>query len=394
MNILYVHRTQGKGVEGVHIMGMVDSFRKMGHRVDILSPNSGKEPTPGNAPAAAKKASPLAAIAKHAPEIVFEFIELGYNFILKKRMAEMFEKTKYDFVYERTALMNYAAVDFCAERNVPIVLEVNFTADMPLVRHRSPLLEPLAKAIDLRILKKASHNLPVSTYLKDHMVKLGVPAEKITVITNAADPDIFRTGVSGEEIRKKFNLHGKTVVGFVGGFYPWHGLKLLVQAMEIAVKKAPSLSALLVGDGPMRPELEKMIAEKNLQPYFHFAGKMGHKDLPAYNAAFDLGTMPDSNVYGSPMKIFEYMAMGKPVVAADYGPLRDGIDHDVHGKLFKPQDPAAFAQSLVEMAQEPEKRTAMGKAGRQRIETDRNWFNQAKKVIEIYENIVKNTTRS
>lgn len=407
MNILYVHRTQGKGVEGVHIAGMVESWRKLGHHVDVLSPNSrpdlelnsdaaatmdakpvSREKSVTASTGPAKRSGGLAFLASHMPELGFEIMELGYNFLLSKRMAALFARKKYDFVFERTALMNFACVDFCAKRNVPVFLEVNFTADMPLVRKRSPLLEPLANAIDLRILKKASHNFPVSTYLKDHMVKRGVPAEKITVITNAADPDVFRLDVSGDTIRQKYNLNGKTVVGFVGGFYPWHGLELLVDAMELAVKRAPNLSALLVGDGPMRPVLEKKIKDKDLETYFHFAGKQGHKDLPGYNAAFDLGVMPDSNVYGSPMKIFEYMAMEKPVVAADYGPLRDGIDHNVHGKLFKPGDAAAFAQCLVEMANEPEKRVQMGKNGRERIVNDRNWLNQAKKVIEIYMNIV------
>ncbi len=408
MNILYVHRTQGHGVENVHVMGMVESWRKLGHQVDILSPNSrpdleqditSAKPSTGskgdrNMPAAKpKKSGALSFLASNMPEIGFEMMELGYNFLLKKRMETLFARKKYDFVFERTALMNYACVDFCAERNVPVFLEVNFTADMPLVRKRNAILEPLANAIDLRILKKASHNFPVSTYLKDHMVRRGVPANKITVITNAADPEVFRTDVSGESVRQKYNLKNKTVVGFVGGFYPWHGLELLVDAMEIAVKRAPNLAALLVGDGPMRPVLEKKIQEKKLEPYFHFAGKQGHKDLPAYNAAFDLGVMPDSNVYGSPMKIFEYMAMEKPVVAADYGPLRDGIDHNVHGKLFKPGDAEAFAQCLADMANEPEKRVQMGKKGRERVVTDRNWLNQSKKVIEIYEKIVHDSRR-
>ncbi len=389
MNILYVHRTQGKGVEGVHIMGVVDSFRKMGHTVDILSPTSAR----GSGAGPPRKSGMLTYLASHAPEIAFEMMELGYNFILKKRMADMFKAKNYSFVYERTALLNYASVDFCAARNIPIFLEVNFTADMPLVRKRSAILSPLANFVDQKILRGSSHNFPVSNYLKDHMVKRGIPADKITVLTNAADPEIFRPGVSGEAVRQKYHLEGKTVIGFVGGFYPWHGLQLLVNAMELAVQSAPSLSALLIGDGPMRPELERMIREKKLENYFHFTGKVVHDELPNFTAAIDLGVMPDSNEYGSPMKIFEYMAMEKPVVAADYGPLRDGIDPDVHGKLFKPQSVSEFARCLVEMANEPEKRKQMGKNGRERIVKDRNWLNQSKKIIEIYENIMQNSNR-
>jgi glycosyltransferase involved in cell wall biosynthesis len=381
MNILYVHRTQGGGVEGVHIRGVVNAFRKLGHHVDTLSPDSRGGET------SARDGSRFARFARHAPELVFETIELAYNAVLWRRLADAFARTRYDLVYERGALFNFAPVWFCARRRVPLFLEVNFTADMPLVRRRSALLRPLAGLVDTSVLLRADHCFAVSTYLRDNLISKGRPADGVTVLTNAADPDEFRPDISGDEVRRAFGLAGKTVIGFAGGFYPWHGLKLLLAALELAVARAPQLAVLLVGDGPMRPELEDIIRARKLESHVRLAGAVPHADLPRHIAAFDVGVMPDSNVYGSPMKVFEYMSMEKPVVAADYGPLRDAIVHDRHGKLFPPGSAEALGACLVEMAVEPERRREMGRAGRELVVQDRNWIHHAERIVATYDRI-------
>jgi glycosyltransferase involved in cell wall biosynthesis len=318
---------------------------------------------------------------------VFELMELGYNVVLWRRLANAFARLRYHFVYERSALLSFAAVRFCARRHVPVFVEVNFTADMPLVRARSSILRPLARVVDSSVLLRADHCFAVSSYLMDNLISKGRPADRITVLTNAADPDEFRPDISGDEVREAFNLAGRTIVGFAGGFYAWHGLKLLLASLERAVAKAPQLAVLLVGDGPMRPELEEVIRTRNLGAYVRLTGTVPHDELPKYIAAFDIGVMPDSNLYGSPMKVFEYMSMEKPVVAADYGPLRDAIVHNHNGMLFQPGSEEELAQCLVDMAVKPERRREMGRMGRDLILRDRNWDRHARRIIATYDRI-------
>ncbi len=383
MNIVYVHRTQGHGVEGVHIRGIADNFRRFGHGVDILSPGEDGKDSSSTKAVPAKK-SLLKTFASSAPEVVFELGELAYNFIVWRKLVRRLAAGPIDLIYERTALLSFAASLFGSRRGVPVFLEVNYTAYSPLVRKRSPLLSPLAKWIDRTNFRRATHIFVVSNYLKDHLAALGIDPQKITVMTNAADPDKFNPDMPGDAARARYGLEGKVVVGFVGGFYPWHGVDLLIESAQSAIRKDGRLALLLVGDGPLKPVLEQKVREAGLEKHVKFTGRVDHKDLPEITAAFDVGVMPDSNEYGSPMKIYEYMAMGKPVVAADYGPLRDGVEHGRNGLLFRPRDVETFTDTLIAIAADEGLRKKMGKEGRRLIETERNWKRNAERVLEAW----------
>jgi len=202
MNILYVHRTQGKGVEGVHIMSIVQSLRKMGHHVDIVSPSGA-----GNTGGSGGKTSLLKMLTRYLPEVVFEIAELFYNFVLIRKIKEQCSVRKYDLIFERTALMTFAAVRQANCMKIPIFLEVNFTAYTPLVRDRSWFLKPVAKMIDRSNFKNASHNFVVSNYLKDHLIELGIDESRVSVVPNAADPAIFMPGTSGEKMWRVYFLY-------------------------------------------------------------------------------------------------------------------------------------------------------------------------------------------
>jgi glycosyltransferase involved in cell wall biosynthesis len=138
---------------------------------------------------------------------------------------------------------------------------------------------------------------------------------------------------------------------------------------------------LLIGDGPMRRSLEKRTSKLGLKNRVQFIGYVSHNQLPEYIAAFDIAVMPNSNEYGSPMKIYEYMAMSKPVVAPSFVPLKDGINHSVEGLLFEPENTDELVHCLEKLIIDPSLRVRMGKYGRKRILTIHNWDNNAESVI-------------
>jgi len=167
------------------------------------------------------------------------------------------------------------------------------------------------------------------------------------------------------------------VVGFVGGFYPWHGLDRLVEAFRRCREAGLPGNLMLVGDGPERPRIEAQLEECGLRERALFAGPVDHASLPSWIAAMAVCVMPHSNDYGSPMKIFEYMGMGRAVLAPDLPPLRDVIDDGANGRLFAPDNDsdavAPLQQGLAELLGDDSLRTRLAEAGRLRVGESHTW---------------------
>lgn len=386
MNILYLHRTQGKDVEGVHIYEVVKALCNLGHRVTVVSPGGVEEfgnDKDGIRVQGRKDTGVFTVVSKYVPEICFELAEILYNFAAYNRISKILKEKKYDFIYERYAIFNWAGVKAAKKRNIPILLEINYTSYTPLYRKRSALLKPLAHWIDKRIFSKVNGFVAVSTYLRNHLVELKVSVEKVIVLTNAADPDKFSPDISGDKIREKYNIKDKKVIGFSGGFYPWHGLDLLTEAFMDIKKDYENIVLMLIGDGPLKEQLEKKVSEHAITKLVIFTGRVDHGELPEHIAAFDIAVMPDSNDYGSPMKVFEYMAMGKPVVAPKLGPLEDGIRHEKEGFLFRQKDIRELTEIIKRLLNDNNLMISAGKAARENILSKHTWDHSAKEIINL-----------
>lgn len=386
MKIAYLHRTQGKGVEGVHIREIARAWQKMGHKVEMVEPPAVSiwNESGGN-----KKAGLLGKvykiISRYTPEIVFEIFEATYNFNAGRRLRNIFKKDNYSFLYERYALFNWSGAKEAKRAGVPLIIEVNYTNHTPLYRKRSSIMRPFVNLAEKWVFKNADGFVVVSTYLKKHLIGRGVDKEKIIVLTNAADPEKFSPLTDGSDIRSRYKLDRKVIIGFVGGFYPWHGLDLLIDSFKLLAGDCADAVLLLVGDGPMKPSLEKKVLESGLKHRVYFPGTISHGNLPGYIAAFDIAIMPNSNEYGSPMKIFEYMAMEKPVVAPRFGPLEDGITHGKEGFLFEPQNVNDLVSCLRRLIENADLRRELGKNGRTRIMDRHNWQSNAMSVLDLVE---------
>lgn len=383
MRIVVDHRTQGQGVEGVHLLGMTRAFERAGAQVEIVSPPGVEVGTPGAAPV---KATGLRGLwwmlAERLPETVFELMEIAYNVPAFLRLRRALRSPRADALYERYAFFHVAGALAARAAGVPLVLEVNYTARTPLFRRRSRLLAPLARAAERFVFRRARLIVAVSNVLRDGIVAGGIPADRVVTLPNAADPERFRPEISGDRIRARHGLDGARVVGFVGAFFPWHGVGLLLDALGGLLREMPEAALLLVGDGPERDALEERVRREGLEGRVRFAGWAGHEDLPAHVAAFDIAVMPDSNEYGSPMKIYEYMAMGKPVVAPRLGPLEDGIVDGATGLLFARRDPAALREALRTLLADEPRRAAMGERARAHVLAHHTWEHNAARVLE------------
>lgn len=386
LKILYVHRTRGKGVEGVHIWGIVNALKSFGHDVLVVSPagiqteiTDGGENNSNN-----RKHILFEFISAHVPELVFEFAELLNNFVSLKLYNKLVLQFPPDLIYERYAIFSISGVKLANKKKIPFVLEVNYTSLTPLVRKRSNLLKPFAKMIDKWLFRRSSALVVVSTYLRNHLINdYGVEESKILVCPNAADPHLFNTEINPVKTINHIHLDNRKVIGFVGTFSPWHGVDLLVESISIVARQNPSILAVLIGDGPEKKRIKRLVSDLGLNKNVVFTGQIDHEILPRYIAAFDIGVMPDSNVYGSPMKIFEYMSLGKPVVVPSYGPLHDVIEHRVHGMIFEPGNKNSLAENILELLTDNVLFESMRVSARKHIENKHNWINNASTTMDF-----------
>ncbi|MFH2138129.1 MAG: glycosyltransferase family 4 protein [Candidatus Omnitrophota bacterium] len=371
MNIIYSHRTQGKGVEQTHINGIIKSFLRMGHDVDVLCPIVSS----GN-----KSKDELSKAAIKLPEIIFEFFEVFYNFIAWIKIVNISKKKRHHFIYERYAFFLIATVFFAKKNKIPFMLEVNYTSLNPLVRKRTKILLPLAKYVEKRLFDLADGIFVVSSFLKDQLIEMGVPEEKICVTPNAVDEDIFQNKLECADMEKN-RTNGEKTIGFVGGFYPWHGVDLLFEAIKILEKEKEALSLILIGEGPMKEKLEKL--SRDLKSKVIFTGFVEAIELPKFIMKMDICVMPNSNNYGSPMKIFEYMALGKPVVAPKLGPIEDVINDRENGFLFEPGNIIRLSECLKELLNDINLRNRIARNAKQKIFKRHLWRHNADKIISF-----------
>lgn len=377
--VLYLHRTQDGGAEQVHILGIVHAFEDAGIEVDMLSPKGLERASiqhGTSAPSHGGQRNAMFAFAsRHAPELIFELLEIAYNAMALWRIARH-GLSGYQLVFERYAVFSITGLLLARIAKLPLVIEVNYTSRSPLVRRRSRLLKPLAHVIDRWIFKGATLLTPVSTTLKKELMNdFGIPEEKILVLPNGADPRKFVPATAKAASDKK-------TIGFVGGFYPWHGLDLLIEAYAGIADRFPDSQVLLIGDGPELDHIRSLVARRSLSGRVIFGGRKKHQELPQVMSSFHVGVMPDSNDYGSPMKIFEYMALGVPVIAPDYVPILDAISDGVHGIVFEKRSVTALRAALSRLLEDETLAQRLGARCRETVIRERNWNANVARIMD------------
>ena len=271
-------------------------------------------------------------MGENLPQIAFESMELGYNIYTYNNLNKALTLNKYEFLYERYALNNFTLAYLARRYGIPFVLEVN---DATIIERSRPCtLKRMARLIEGKVFEKASLLITITDHFKQLILdQYKIPEEKILVLPNAIDPKRFEVDPSHRLKKEDLGIKARYVIGCVGAFVPWHGLDFLIQATHDLLKEM-DIHILLVGDGPVRKDIEKTIRGLNIHDRVTITGFVNYQDVPRYIELFDIGLIPDSNMHCSPMKIFEYMAMGIPIIAAAYPPIRDLINDGVDGSLF------------------------------------------------------------
>lgn len=382
MRILYHHRTRGRHVEGVHIRGIVHALRALGHEVTVLSfPGADPEHEEKSTDAVPRK-SRLAALVTRAPGIVFEFLELAYNAVTRVRVGAAIKRLKPDLIYERYSLFLFATVWLARRRGIPIILEIN---DSALVQRVRPLtMKALARRIESWCFRNCNGLVFISGYFRDQAAAAYGTIAPSVISPNAADIALFDpASFDKPALRRARGIGNQVVCGYVGAFVRWHGVGEFVERVAGRLAEAPELVLLLVGDGADLGIIRAEVEQRGLSDRILLPGRVAHGDIPAWIACMDYAVLPDSNEYGSPMKLFEFMAMGVGVVAPDYAPIAEVVTDGRTGWLVPRKRFDLCVERVLALAAHRDEQARVGAAARDYIARERQWRNNAEQLLSL-----------
>ena len=391
MDVLYHHRTRGKGAEGAHIKGIVTAFRKLGHKVTLSSIHN-VDPTkpienvsPTNNIDRKSVKHKILELTKYLPEFVFEMLEILYNAIALRQIRNEIKTKTPTFIYERYSLFMFATVWYAKKHNIPMILEVNDSALVERVRHL--LFKKIACKIEQWIFQNATGLVFISGYFQALAQENYQDIAPSVVSPNAADTEVFNpNNYNSEDVKNTFGLSGKTVCGFAGAFHHWHGIDWFIEEVISELKNHPKIVLFLVGDGPRHKYISDLAQANDLTKQIIMPGRIEHHDIPKAIAAMDFGIIPDSNDYGSPMKLFEFMAMGKGMVVPDFTPITEVVTDNNNSWLFERKNKQDCVKRFFEVASNQQQLKKVGQNAIEYIETQRQWRHNVEQIIKLGEN--------
>ncbi|WP_018866617.1 MULTISPECIES: glycosyltransferase family 4 protein [unclassified Thioalkalivibrio] len=386
MKILYHHRTRGEDAQGIHIQSLCDAFRELGHEVHMVAPlqrraEASNTPVPARNEEGDGDARPTLK-GVPIPFWFYELLSLAYNGPAFVLLLWAVLRHRPAFIYERYSLFSFSGRLVAWLTRRPLVLEVNAPLSLELQTHGDLVLRRLAQRIEDWLCRSATRTIVVTQAMADIFAARGVPRERLMVMPNGVDGARFNPQVDGRSVRERYVPADARVVGFVGWIRPWHGVDGLIHACAALTGVHPSLHLLIVGDGPAVPALQKLVVDLDLAERVHFTGPVERVAIPTHIAALDIAVQPDVTDYASPIKLFEYLALGRAVVAPDKPNIREVVRHDSSALLFPPRDWGALAERLDALLADDAARVRLGRQAATLVEErGYTWQANARHVI-------------
>src|SRR5258708_2681352 len=287
----------------------------------------------------------------------------------------------FDLVYERHSLFSYSAMQYAHSAGVPGVLEVNAPLIDEQSQYRTLVDRKGAEQAARRVFNAASILVAVSDEVAAYLERFPEARGRVRVVANGVDPARFRPTLVDDASRIR-----PFTVGFVGSLKPWHGLPILVEAFAMLKTRAADSRLLIVGDGPERERLETALRDRRVLDAATFVGAVSHDQVSALLGSIDAAVAPYpklSNFYFSPLKIYEYMAVGLAVVASRTGQVAQLINDGVTGLLYEPGDVDGLLDALDRLQRDPQLRLSLGRSARDTIFRGHTWDSVVKQILEL-----------
>ena len=287
--------------------------------------------------------------------------------------------------------------------DIPVVYEVRASWEDAAVDHGTAraggLRYRMSRGLETWVLRRVDAITTICGGLRADMLSRGIPPQKVTVIPNAVDVNEFATnGVADLALRQKLGLDGATVLGFIGSFYAYEGLSVLLRAFPEVHASIPNARVLLVGGGRQEAELKQLASELGIEEKVLFTGRVPHTEVPRYYDLIDVLVYPRLSMrlteIVTPLKPLEAMAQSRLLVASDVGGHRELIRDGETGVLFKAGDPKALAQVIVKLLSEPQRWPMIKAAGRRFVESERTWVDSVARYADVYSGVMQQSVRA
>ncbi len=354
-----------------HVKGIVKGFIELGYKVVYVAD------------------AKLQALPTRVEQVVIqpirmldffdEFQLLAFNIQLIFKAGFLIRRFEPVMIYQRLSVFNFAGGIIAKRANVPMILEANASEVWAKKNWSRLFFDSLASRCESIALNLSDKISIVSEIVMEQLSKYNVPEGRFIVSPNGVNADEFNPNIDGSEVRNRYDLDQKIVIGFIGTFTKWHGVETLCDAAITAIKQDLRLRFLMIGDGDLKSALQNKVAEMKYEQYFVFTGLIPHHEAPRYLAACDilvsphLGFTDGTKFFGSPTKLFEYMAMGKPIIASKLEQIGEIIIDGVNGLWMIPGSQEELAEKILLLASDTKLRRQLGNEARNESEKKYTW---------------------
>jgi len=362
--------------------GMVQGFRDEGCTVEILV--LGKKP---EASTSSSNAPSMKSLLKNLiPKILWrtlkEIQQIRFDKHAAQELQRAVQKFNPDIVYERSAWMSNGSAEVLSQFNLKHIVEINapFEEEVKAFEKTSSFIGSIGKKKLKHLLQSANLVLPVSSSLQAYLIqRYKLSSDKCVVVPNAIEKqEIQINALRVAEINKKYKLSEVTVLGFVGSIFPYHGVDRLIRG--VSKLKYTDIAILVVGDGYLIPELKKLASDLGISSRVHFTGSVPKEYVYNYISAMDILTLPNTEWYCSPVKLFEYAAFGKTILAVNEAGVSDVMSKE-EGVLFENND-NAFQEALLASITDVEELEIKAKNFRNKVLENHTWRANAHNVLQ------------
>ncbi|NTV70730.1 MAG: glycosyltransferase, exosortase A system-associated [Azonexaceae bacterium] len=316
---------------------------------------------------------------------------------LEVRLEEVAREVRPDIIHAHSPVLNaLPAIKVARKLGIPVVYEIRAFWEDAAVDHGSTnegsLRYRITRALETRAIRQVDHVFTICEGLRADIVGRSIAADKVTVIPNAVDISAFKLASPPDPaLQQKWGLIGKTVIGFIGSFYAYEGLDLLLDALPAVIEQIPDTRVLLVGGGPQEANLRQQAEQLGLKDHVIFTGRVPHSEVNRYYDLINILAYPRHPMrlteLVTPLKPLEAMAQGHLFVASDVGGHKELIEHNKTGILFKAGDGESLTLALLNLLNNRHIWPALKKNGRQFVENERNWTRSVANYCSIIEKL-------
>jgi PEP-CTERM/exosortase A-associated glycosyltransferase len=322
---------------------------------------------------------------------------------LTRRLREVAERIKPDILHAHSPALNaIAALRVGRALGIPVVYEIRAFWEDAAVDHGTSsewgIRYRLTRALESYAIKRANAVTTICEGLRTDILARGTPAEKVTVIPNAVNLDNFGTDEATDiDLARNLGFEEKTVLGFIGSFYAYEGLDILLKALPKMLQQNPDIRVLLVGGGPKEKELKALALQLGIQDKVVFTGRVPHDQVQRYYNLIDVLVYPRLKMrltdLVTPLKPLEAMAQGRLLAASDVGGHLELIEDGKTGVLFEAGNPDALAQQVGSLLAAPDRWSTLRAAARRFVETERNWPVSVARYQPVYSRLASGMAR-